>query len=132
MDTAVGTTATVQDVLACLELIIDPCSAASALPMNIVEMGLVKNVSISPDNKVTVELRLTSPGCYMVGYIVREAKRLIEAFPGLDTADIKADRGLEWEPDMIHPGAAKRRHEQLVALGLPTIAHAPTKTKETA
>ena len=36
---------------------------SAGVPLSIVEMGFVRNVEISTDGDVAVELRLTTPGC---------------------------------------------------------------------
>ena len=54
---------TVEEVVASLREIVDPCSAATGVPVSIVDMGLVRHVEIDGD-EVRVELRLTSPLCH--------------------------------------------------------------------
>jgi len=100
-----------------LEQIVDPCSAASASPMNLVEMGLVKDVVLSEGgSRVDVHLRLTSPQCLMIGYMTKAARRLIGALPGVERVEVHADEGLDWTPSMIHDGARSRRRLQLQVL----------------
>jgi metal-sulfur cluster biosynthetic enzyme len=100
-------------IIACLEQIIDPCSAASASPMNLVEMGLIRGVEIDEDGAVSVALRLTSPACFMVGHIALEAKRLIGALPGVTSVEVIPDHGLDWSPADIKPATAARRRQQV-------------------
>ena len=57
-----------EQVLACLDKVVDPCSAASASPMSIVEMGLIRDLRISPDGDVSVFLRLSAPGLLLVAF----------------------------------------------------------------
>jgi metal-sulfur cluster biosynthetic enzyme len=100
-------------ITSCLEQIVDPCSAASASPMNVVEMGLIRDVQVSPDGAVLVALRLTAPSCFMVGYMTKEAKRLIGALDGVSSVEVRSDAGLDWTPELIAPEAAARRRRRL-------------------
>src|SRR5436309_3153336 len=85
-------------VLACLNRVIDPCSAASASPMSIVEMGLIRELRISENGDVCVSLRLSSPSCYMVSYMAAHAKQYISELSGVRHIDVDADAGLDWDP----------------------------------
>lgn len=97
-------------IMACLEQITDPCSAASASPMNLVEMGLIRSVEIDEDGAVSIALRLTSPACFMVGHMAEEAKRLIGPLPGVTAVELIPDAGLDWSPaDIKAPAAGRRR-----------------------
>lgn len=96
-------------ILAELDEIKDPCSLAAGTPLGLAEMGLVKQVAISDAGEVMVDLRLTSPFCHMIGFFKQEAIRRIEALPGVTSADISADNGLDWSPSDIAPAARARR-----------------------
>src|SRR5581483_8647633 len=89
-----------EQVLACLDRVIDPCSAASASPMSIVEMGLIRELRITDDGDVAVSLRLSSPSCYMVSYMASHAKQYISELPGVRHIEVDADAGLDWDPSM--------------------------------
>lgn len=91
----------------------DPCSLAAGTPLGLDEMGLVKDVAISPDGKVTISLRLTSPFCHMIGFFKSEAVRLVAALPGVSEVELVADNGLDWSPSLISPAAAQRRQVQI-------------------
>lgn len=100
-----------------LRLIVDPCSAATTTPMNLVEMGLVRDVRISADmSQVDVDLRLTSPQCLMIAYMTKNARRLIADLPGVTTVEVHADNGLDWLPSYIEPEAQERRRRSLSLL----------------
>ncbi len=110
-----ATTTVEEAVYECLAQIHDPCSVASASPMNLVEMGLIRAVEIDADGAVTVSLRLTSPSCFMVGYMAKEANRLIGALPGVSAVEVVPDEGLDWTPAEIAPATAARRRRQVAA-----------------
>ncbi|WP_116953357.1 metal-sulfur cluster assembly factor [Jiangella endophytica] len=102
-----------------LDQIIDPCSTASVLPMSIVEMGLVADVTLA-GGRLAVHLRLTSPSCLMVGYIAREVE---ERLAGLaDGVDVVPDAGLDWDPGHVDPEIAAERARRLTFLDLKGLA----------
>lgn len=94
----------------------DPCSVAASVPMGLVEMGLVESVGISVHGQVQVQLRLTSPFCEMVAYMMRETVARVSALPGVTSVSVTHDSGLEWDHQMIAPEAQARRSERLSKL----------------
>jgi metal-sulfur cluster biosynthetic enzyme len=102
-----------EQVLASLDKVVDPCSAASASPMSIVEMGLIRDLRISAAGDVSVFLRLSSPSCYMVAFMATHAKQYIGELPGVRDVHVEADAGLDWDPSMISPEANRRREQSL-------------------
>lgn len=98
--------------------IIDPCSAAHAKPMGLVEMGLIESVRADGD-ELTVQLRLTSPFCMMVGYLTAEIRAAAMRVPGVSSVQVKYDTGLDWDEEMIDRDAVLRRHRRLGMLEQP-------------
>lgn len=113
---------TVEEVITSLREIVDPCSAATGVPLSIVDMGLVRHVEIDGD-EVRVELRLTSPLCHQVPYFLMEIERLVGALDGVRSVTCDYDLGLEWTPALINPAASDRLAAQR------DISYGP-KTKE--
>jgi metal-sulfur cluster biosynthetic enzyme len=116
--TQVSDEALAQRVRESLVDIIDPCSAAHARPMGLVEMGLIESVRADGD-ELTVRLRLTSPSCMMVGYLTSEIRRAAMGVPGVSTVRVKCDTGLDWDEEMIDREAVVRRHRRLGILDQP-------------
>src|SRR5258708_9840908 len=71
---------TQEDVISRLQEIIDPCSAATKVPLSIVEMGMVENVELASGN-VAVDLRMTSPVCYPMTYLPKAGRRAAGGTP---------------------------------------------------
>jgi metal-sulfur cluster biosynthetic enzyme len=101
-----------------LEGVVDPCSTASVLPMNIVQLGLIRDVTLDR-GVLSVFLRLTSPSCMMVAYIAREVTERLGTMTGVSEVSVIPDEGLEWEPSMIDERVAAERSRRLVLLGMP-------------
>jgi metal-sulfur cluster biosynthetic enzyme len=100
-----------------LQQVIDPCSAASVLPMSILELGLIRDVELV-EGSLVVHLRLTSPSCMMVAYLAREVTTRLVGLPGVTRIEVRPDEGLDWEPDLIDADRAAERERRLVHLQL--------------
>lgn len=96
----------------------DPCSVASGTPMGLTDMGLVSHIDVHDDGDVVVELRLTSPSCYQIGYFSNEIEKLVKRLPGVRNVKVRADAGLDWSPEMMSEDAKRRRRETLAAKGM--------------
>jgi metal-sulfur cluster biosynthetic enzyme len=94
-----------------LDGIVDPCSAARGTDSSVVELGLVKDVEIA-DGTVSVEMRVTSPGCMMVPYFHREIDERVGSLDGVTAVELTTDAGMEWHPDMMSDGAQARREQR--------------------
>jgi probable FeS assembly SUF system protein SufT len=79
------------------------------IPVNIVELGLVYDLRIEPlptgGSRVHVQMTLTAPGCGMGQIIADEAKRLIEALPGVTDADVLVVFDPPWNQQMMSEAA---------------------------
>ena len=111
---------TVDQVMAALELIEDPCSISAGVPLSIRDMGLVEDVNLSPKGDVSIVLRLSSPGCLMGGFYFEPqiAKRVGE-IPGVASVSISFGDPLTWSEftfrrlDVFDSTEARRRRSQL-------------------
>ena len=65
--------------------------------MNIVDLGLVYGVNIT-DNKLQVDLTMTTPACPMSGMIIDDARQVLKALIP-DSAEIEIN--LVWEPTWV-------------------------------
>jgi len=76
------------DILDTLKSVVDP-----EIGINIVDLGLIYNISITEDS-IIVEMTLTTPGCPMHESIIGWVKRILElSYPGK-----RAIVNLVWEP----------------------------------
>jgi metal-sulfur cluster biosynthetic enzyme len=94
-------------VEAALAHVVDPCSVATGVPINLADMGLIKDVTIT-GGRVEVTLRLTSPICWQAGSIVDTARRNVEAVPGVEEVTCTVDAASEWLPTMMAPSATAK------------------------
>jgi len=73
------------------------------LNLNIMDLGLVYNVSVDEDNRVIVDMTLTSPGCPAGPQIMHDAERTIQTLPGVGKVVINLVWEPYWTPERIEP-----------------------------
>ena len=84
---------------------------APEIPVNIVDLGLVYDMRISPEgdgNRVDVKMTLTAQGCGMGTSIAADARYRLLALPGVTDADVQIVWDPPWNPQMISPEGRER------------------------
>jgi FeS assembly SUF system protein len=87
--------ATKEQVFEALHTCYDP-----EIPVNIVDLGLIYDVDVT-DDKVTVKMTLTAPGCGMGPMIASEAQQKILELPGVSEANVDLVWDPPWDPSRI-------------------------------
>ena len=64
------------------------------IPVNIFELGLIYKIEIINDNKVIIEMTLTSPNCPVAESLPNSVKENILKIEGVGDVDLK----LVWDP----------------------------------
>jgi metal-sulfur cluster biosynthetic enzyme len=82
-------------LLEALRDVVDP-----ELMINIVDLGLIYDVE-QLDNKVTVNMTLTSPACPAGPQIIQQAKMALEKLADVSEAEIKLVMSPPWSPDRM-------------------------------
>src|SRR5579871_989500 len=82
-------------LLETLKQVVDP-----ELMINVVDLGLVYSVN-QEDDKVNVEMTLTSPACPAGPQILSQAKMALENLEGVSEANIKLVMSPPWSPDRM-------------------------------
>lgn len=95
-----------------LRRVVDPCSASRGTNHDIVEMGLLRSIDLD-GRDVTVSMRLTSPGCLMVGRFEKRIREEVGDLAGVESVSLETDGGLDWRPEMMSDEARRRREEYL-------------------
>lgn len=94
-----------------LNAIVDPCSVVAGAPAGIVELGLVRKLTITPRGEgysVLVRIGVTEPGCLMGASFAVKARERLGAMPGIVSVDVQLDHAAEWEPTDIDPAYGER------------------------
>jgi metal-sulfur cluster biosynthetic enzyme len=97
---------TEEDVLSALRSCYDP-----EIPVNIVDLGLIYNVSFTPaDDKqdVTIDMTLTAQGCPEHVNISAQVKSRLEQLPGIRNAQVNVVWSPPWTPERLSPDARKQ------------------------
>ena len=78
------------------------------IPVNIVELGLVYDLEITPKEKgdfVCIKMTLTAPGCGMGPAIAQDAEMRIRNIPGVNNVLVEIVWEPLWDRDMMSDGA---------------------------
>ena len=73
------------------------------LGLNIMDIGLVYDVTVSDAGDVHVKMTLTSPGCPAGPEILQDAKSVIEELEGVHSAAIELVWEPYWTPERMDP-----------------------------
>ena len=76
-------------VIAEIKKIYDP-----EIPVNIYELGLIYDINIDKDNKVKIDMTLTSPNCPVAESLPNEVKNSVKEIKEVKDVDLN----LVWEP----------------------------------
>jgi metal-sulfur cluster biosynthetic enzyme len=99
------------DVRAVLNQIIDPCSRVAGAPVGLVDMGLIRRLTVTPGVgtvDVHMVIGVTEYGCLLAPSFASEARKLLDALPGIGVIDIELDAEFDWDPQDM--SVAYRRH----------------------
>ena len=64
------------------------------IPVNIYELGLIYKIEVTGENKVLIEMTLTSPNCPVAESLPNSVKKNILEIDGIKEVDLK----LVWDP----------------------------------
>ena len=78
------------------------------IPVNIVDLGLIYDVTVSEANEVVVTMTLTTPGCGMAHQIALQAKQAAASVPGVKEAKVTVVWEPPWDPSKMSPEAKKK------------------------
>ena len=73
------------------------------LNLNIIDLGLVYDITVDEGNKVVVNMSLTSPGCPAGPQIMNDVEKTIQAMPGVGIVAVNLVWEPFWTPERIEP-----------------------------
>lgn len=68
--------------------------------VSIVDLGLVYKVNVK-DDKIIVEMTLTSPGCPQAPELISEVKKVLKGINGINEVDVDIVWTPPWKPEMM-------------------------------
>ena len=71
------------------------------IDLNIVELGLIRDIEIKKDKSVVITIVFTSPFCPLADFIVRQIEKKIGGLEGVGEVDVKIDQSVIWDWDMM-------------------------------
>lgn len=85
------------------------------IPVNIVDLGLIYLLDVSPEGRVTLNMTLTAVGCPVAGWMQEQVRAKLLAVPGVTDAAVNVVFDPPWSPAKLTPEG----REQLLAMGFP-------------
>ena len=89
---------TVETIRKALRTVRDP-----ELNLNVVDLGLIYDVTIDDEANVRVTMTLTSPGCPAGPEITQDVRDTVQNLDGVEAVDVAIVWEPYWTPDRIDP-----------------------------
>ena len=83
-------------VISALKEVYDP-----EIPVNIYDLGLIYELTISKAREVSILMTFTAPNCPMADQVIGEVKESVEAVPGVTKCTIDLTFEPEWDRSML-------------------------------
>ena len=95
-----GETDVVDRVRSALREVIDP-----ELGYNIVDLGLIYDVTVEERGRIRVTMTTTTPGCPATSYLRQGASDRVSKVPGVEFVEVDLTYEPHWAPEMMSPEA---------------------------
>jgi metal-sulfur cluster biosynthetic enzyme len=95
------------EILQALRAVHDPCSVATGVPIDIVDMGLIGTVQRC-GSSVTIGLCLTSPVCWQAIGMGEAIEGALLKLDGIEEVRCALDLSHDWLPERMHHAARTR------------------------
>lgn len=95
-----------RDIIRALRQVFDP-----EIPVNVYDLGLIYEISIDDDHKVSIKMTLTAPNCPMVDMLVEDINDTVLDVPGVTDVAIEIVFDPPWDK-------SRMSEEALLELGL--------------
>lgn len=71
------------------------------IPVNIYELGLIYELSITPERNAEIIMTLTSPFCPVAGTLPEEVRQKVQAVEGINEAALDVVFDPPWDKEMM-------------------------------
>ena len=89
-----------RDIVKALRQVYDP-----EIPVNVYDLGLIYEIDIDDDHKVSLKMTLTAPNCPMVDMLVEEINDTLLDVPGVTDASIEIVFDPPWDKSRMSEAA---------------------------
>ncbi len=83
-------------VISALKEVYDP-----EIPVNIYDLGLIYELTISKEREVSILMTFTAPNCPMADQVMMEVQQGVEGVPGVTKCNIELTFEPEWDRSML-------------------------------
>ena len=83
-------------VIAAIKEVYDP-----EIPVNIYDLGLIYELTISKAREVSILMTFTAPNCPMADQVLQEVREGVEAVPGVKGCTIELTFEPQWDRSML-------------------------------
>ena len=94
-----------EEVISALDNCFDPCCQERRI--SVVDMGLIESIEIL-DNKVRVEMVLTTGWCPFASRLLGMVEEEVGALPGVEAVDVEVVWDPTWTPERMSAGAREK------------------------
>jgi metal-sulfur cluster biosynthetic enzyme len=84
---------TPEEIKKALQPVVDP-----EIGISVVDLGLIREIQVSPEGVVTVRMTLTAPFCPEGPAIVQEVEQTVRFLPGVKEAAVELVWNPPWDP----------------------------------
>jgi len=95
-----------RDTVRALRQVYDP-----EIPVNVYDLGLIYNIDVSDEQKVTLTMTLTAPNCPLVDQLLEDVYRAVKDVPGVAEVEIRLTFDPPWN-------RSRMSEEAMLELGL--------------
>ena len=88
--------ATEEQIVRMLKTVYDP-----EIPVDIYNLGLIYNMGLSEEGKLTIEMTLTAPNCPAADFILEDVRMKVASVEGVNEVEINLVFEPEWDKDMM-------------------------------
>lgn len=71
------------------------------IPVNIYDLGLIYRVDVDDDDKVMIQMTLTSPACPVAGILPGEVQEKVRGVEGVADCEVELVWDPPWNPSMM-------------------------------
>lgn len=87
---------TLPQVIEALKKTVDP-----EIGLNIIDLGLLYNISVSPNSDIDIRITMTSPMCPVTSIILADVELRLQQIPGAGKVNVDLVWEPAWNPEMI-------------------------------